>query len=156
MRRLAGYCAAGASGILIKLEDGMLGVWKRRMEIARNLSILIIEPNGQIREEIVNFLLSAGYEDVTATDSLSEALDKIRQSEYEVTVADAGKPLTTGLQFAADLASLKPGAKIIFMINAEDQQSWDQIAAQSVGVRFLIKTDFARNLLYLLEESAGP
>jgi len=126
------------------------------MEIARRKSILIIEPNAQLREEIVNFLLSAGYEDVAATDSLFEALDKIRQSEYEVTVADAGKPPATGLQFAAELVSMKPGAKIIFMINAEDQQSWDQIAAQSVGVRFLIKTDFARNLLYLLEESAQP
>jgi DNA-binding NtrC family response regulator len=126
------------------------------MEIARRQSILIIEPNAQLREEIVNFLLSAGYEDVTATDSLYAALDKIRQSEYEVTVADAGRPLTTELQFAADLASLKPGAKIIFMINAEDQQSWDQIAAQSADVRFLIKTDFARDLLYLLKEGAQP
>jgi DNA-binding NtrC family response regulator len=126
------------------------------MEIARRQSILIIEPNAQLREEIVNFLLSAGYEDVAAADSLSAALNKIRQSEYEVTVADAGRPLTTGLRFAADLASMKPGARIIFMINAEDQQSWDQIAAQSAAVRFLIKTDFARNLLYLLEESAQP
>jgi len=156
MRRSAGHCTAGASGNLIKLKDRLRGVWKRRMEIARRQSILIIEPNAQIREEIVNFLLSAGYEDVTATDSLFAALDKIRRSEYEITVADAGRPLTTGLQFAADLASLKPEAKIIFMINAEDQQSWDQIAAQSVGVRFLIKTDFARNLLYLLEESVQP
>src|SRR5262245_47551505 len=126
------------------------------MEIPRRQSILIIEPNEQLREEIVNFLLSAGYEDVTAIDSLTAALDKIRQSEYDVTVADAGRPLATELQFAADLASLKPGAKIIFMINAEDQQSWDQIAAQSTGVRFLIKSDFARNLLYLLEEGAQP
>jgi DNA-binding NarL/FixJ family response regulator len=124
------------------------------MEIARRQSILIIEPNEQLREEIVNFLLSAGYEDVAAADCLPAALDNIRQSEYEVTVADAGRPLTAGLQFAAHLASLKPGARIIFMINAEDQQSWDQIAAQSAGIRFLIKTDFARDLLYLLEESA--
>jgi DNA-binding response OmpR family regulator len=126
------------------------------MEIARRQSILIIEPNEQLREEIVNFLLSAGYEDVAATDSLSSALDELRRSEYEVTVADAGTPLTTGLQFAADMSSVKPGARIIFMINAEDQESWDQISAQSVGSRFLIKTDFARNLLYLLEEVAQP
>ena len=126
------------------------------MNEANRQSILIVAPNAQFREEIFNFLLSAGYENVTATDSLPAALDKIRRSECEVIVADAGRPPTAGLQFAADLASLKPGAKIIFMINAEDQQSWDQIAAQSVGVRFLIKTDFARNLLYLLEESARP
>jgi DNA-binding NarL/FixJ family response regulator len=126
------------------------------MEAASRQPILIVVPNAQFREEVFNFLLSAGYENVTATDSLPAALDKIRRSEYEVTVADAGGPLSAGLQFAADLADLKPGANIIFMINAEDQLSWDQIAPQSVGVRFLIKTDFARNLLYLLEESGRP
>jgi len=126
------------------------------MEAASRQPILIVVPNAQFREEVFNFLLSAGYENVTSTDSLPAALDKIRQSEYEVTVADAGGLLTAGLQFAADLAGLKPGAKIIFMISAEDQPSWDQISAQSVGVRFLIKTDFARNLLYLLEESSRP
>ena len=152
LRRSACSCASGAGGNVIELEGELWG----NMNAANRQSILIIEPNEQLREEIVNFLLSAGYEDVAATDSLPSALDKLRQSEYEVTIADAGRPLTTGLQFAAELASLKPGARIIFMINAEDQQSWDQISAQSVGSRFLIKTDFARNLLYLLEEGAQP
>jgi CheY-like chemotaxis protein len=149
-RKQAGRRVAG------RLLTGRAPRRSKSMEVASRQSILIIEPNAQLREEIVNFLLSAGYEDVAAADNLPAALDKNRRSDYEVIVADAGRPLTTGLQFAADLASLKPGAKIIFMINAEDQQSWDQIAAQSVGVRFLIKTDFARNLLYLLEESARP
>lgn len=124
------------------------------MNAANRQSILIVEPNEQLREQIVNFLLSAGYENVEETDSLDAALDKIRQSDCDVTVADAGSPLTAGLSFAADLAGISPDTRIILMINAEDQQSWDQIAAQSVGIRFLIKTDFARNLLYLLEEIA--
>ena len=126
------------------------------MRTTNNQSILIVEPDEQIREEIVNFLLSAGYEEVAATDSLPAALDKIRQSEYDVIVADAGKPLTAGLQFAADMAGISRSARIIFMIDAEDQRSWDQIAARSGDVRFLIKTDFARDLLYLLEEIMQP
>jgi DNA-binding response OmpR family regulator len=123
------------------------------MNAANRQSILIIEPNEQLREEIFNFLLSAGYEEVAAADSPNAALDKIRQSAYDIVVADASKPLTAGLQLARDLAGTSPSARIIFMINAEDQQSWDQIAAQSGNIRFLIKTDFARNLLYLLEEN---
>jgi len=118
--------------------------------------ILIIEPNEQLREEIFNFLLSAGYEEVASTDSLPAALNNISQSKYQVTLADAGKALTTGLQFAADLARISPDTRIIFMIDAEDQQSWGQIVAQSDKVRFLIKSDFARNLLYLLEENSQP
>jgi len=120
------------------------------------MSILIIEPNRHLREEVFNFLLSAGYKEVATADSLPAALDKIRQSAYDVTVADVGEPLTAGIQFATDLARVSPNTRIIFMIDAEDQQSWDQIAAQPVEVRFLIKTDFARNLLYLLEENAQP
>lgn len=158
MRRSAGHCAAGVSGNLIKLKDGLRGVWKSRMEIARRQSILIIEPNEQFREEIFNFLLSAGYEDVAAADSLAivHDKDKISRSVYDIVVADAGKPLAAGMRFAADLAGISPGARIIFMIDAEDQRAWDQIAAQSDKVRFLIKIDFARNLLRLLEENAQP
>ncbi|MGH9754284.1 MAG: response regulator [Blastocatellia bacterium] len=126
------------------------------MNAANRQSILIIEPNAQLREEIVNFLLSAGYEEVAATDSLPTALDKIRQSEYDVTVADAGKPLIAGLQFAADMAGISPSARTILMIDAEDQRSWDRIMTRVGNIRFLIKTDFARNLLYLLEENRQP
>ncbi len=126
------------------------------METANHQSILIIEPNRQLREEIVNFLLSAGYKEVAAADSLTAALDKIRQSAYDVAVADASEPFNAGPQFATDLARFSPNTRIIFLVNAEDQQSWDQIAAQPVEVRFLIKTDFARNLLYLLEEHTQP
>jgi DNA-binding NarL/FixJ family response regulator len=126
------------------------------METVNRQPILIIEPNEQLREEIINFLLSAGYKEVAAAGSLTAALDKIRQSAYDVAVADAGEPFTAGLQFATDLAQFSPSTRIIFLVNAEDQQSWDQIAAQLVGVRFLIKTDFARNLLYLLEERTQP
>ena len=126
------------------------------MKSVNRQSILIVEPNGQIREEIFNFLLSAGYEKTEEADSLEAALDKIRQSAYEIVVADAGAHPAAGLQFATHLARVRPNARIIFMINAEDQQPWDQIAAQSVEVRFLIKTDFLRNLLYLLEEYTQP
>src|SRR5262249_553724 len=126
------------------------------MKSVNRQPILIVEPNGQIREEIFNFLLSAGYEKTEEADSLEAALDKIRQSEYEIVVADAGAHPAAGLQFETHLARVRPNARIIFMINAEDQQPWDQIAAQSVELRFLIKTDFARNLLYLLEEITQP
>jgi DNA-binding NtrC family response regulator len=125
------------------------------MNAANRQPILIVEPNEQLREEIFNFLLSAGYEKTEGAESLDEALDKIRQSPYEVVVADANELLTTGLQFATELIRISPDARIIFMIDAEDQQSWDQIAAQSVEVLFLIKTDFGRNLLYLLEETSS-
>jgi len=126
------------------------------METVSRQSILIIDPNEDLREEIFNFLLSAGYGKTEEADSLEAALDKIRQSTYEVVVVNAVEPLAAGLRFAADVAVISPGARIIFMIDAENQQPWGQIAARLVDVRFLIKTDFARSLLYLLEENTQP
>ena len=122
------------------------------MKTAKSHTILIIEPDAQFREELYNFLLSDGYEHVTATDSLATVLEHIRHAVYDVILADAGVPWGSGLQVADSLATLSPTTKIILMINAEDQQAWNQLAGQAVGMHFLIKSTFARNLLYLLED----
>ncbi len=39
------------------------------MKTTYHQSILIVEPNAQFREELCNFLLSAGYENVEGTDA---------------------------------------------------------------------------------------
>jgi DNA-binding NarL/FixJ family response regulator len=122
------------------------------MKTAKRQSIQIIEPNAHFREELYNFLLSAGYESVAAAESLAAALDKIRQQAYDIVVLDAGSPRSGGLELAIDLARLSPNMKIILMIRDEDQQAWNQVAAQVGEVHFLIKTTFARNLLYLLAD----
>jgi CheY-like chemotaxis protein len=122
------------------------------MKTATHQSILIVEPNVQFREELYNFLLSDGYEHVTATDSLATVLEQICRVAYDVILADAGVPWGSGLQVADSLATLSPTTKIILMINAADQQAWNQLAVQAVGMHFLIKSTFARNLLYLLED----
>ena len=122
------------------------------MKMVKHQSILIAEPNVQFREELYNFLLADGYEHVMATDSLTAVLEHICYAAYDVILADAGEPRGSGLQGIKSLAALSPTTKIILMINAEDQQAWDQLAAQAVGMHFLIKSTFARNLFYLLED----
>ncbi len=115
-------------------------------------SILIIEPDEQIREAIVNLLLSAGYQQIEERGGFAQAdIERIARSSYGAIVVDAGAPLAAGLQFATDLARLSNNTRIVLMIEPEDQPAWDRIAPPLVGVQFLIKTDFARNLLYLLE-----
>ena len=122
------------------------------MKTVKRQSILIVEPNMQFREELYNFLLSDGYEHVTATDSLATVLEQICHVAYDVILADAGVPWGSGLQVAKNVATWSPTTKIILMINAEDQQAWDQLAVQAVGMHVLIKSTFARNLLYLLAD----
>jgi hypothetical protein len=59
------------------------------MEAVSRQSILIIEPNEQLREEIFNFLLSAGYGKTGEADSLAAA--------YETASSPAG-PLSAHAQ----------------------------------------------------------
>jgi hypothetical protein len=47
------------------------------MRTATHQSILIVEPNEQFREELYNFLLSAGDANITTADSPACAIDKI-------------------------------------------------------------------------------
>jgi DNA-binding NarL/FixJ family response regulator len=124
------------------------------MKTAKSHTILIIESDTPFREELYNFLLAAGYEQVTATGSLTSVLEPIRHAAYDVILAAAGAPVAGGLQVAQDIAALSPTTKIILMINAEDQDAWQQRAAHMVGVHFLLKMSFARNVLYLLAHCA--
>jgi CheY-like chemotaxis protein len=124
------------------------------MKPAKSHLILIIEPDAPFREELYNFLLAAGYEQVTATDSLTTALESIRHTAYDVILMAAGAPGAGGLQVAQDVAALSPTTKIILMINAADQDAWQQRAVQMSGVHFLLKMTFARNVLYLLADCA--
>jgi DNA-binding NtrC family response regulator len=124
------------------------------MKAAKSHTILIIEPDAQFREELYNFLLAAGYEQVTATNSLTSVLEPIRHAAYDVIFAATGAPGTGGLQVAQNIAALSPTTKTILMINAEDLDTWQQLAAHIVGVHFLLKMTFARNVLYLLTDCA--
>ena|SRR5215475_12972265 len=122
------------------------------MKTAKSRSILIIEPDAQFREELYNFLLAAGYEQVTATDSLTTVLESICHAAYAVILAAAATPGAGGLQVAQDIAALSPTTKTILMINAEDQDGWQQRATHIDGVHFLLKMTFAYNVLYLLAD----
>jgi DNA-binding NarL/FixJ family response regulator len=124
------------------------------MKTAKSHTILIIEPDAQFREELHNFLLAAGYEQVTATDSLTTVLESIRRAAYDVILAAAAAPGAGGLQVTQDIAALSPTTKTILMINAEDQDAWQQRAVQVIGVHFLLKMTFAYNVLYLLADCA--
>ena len=124
------------------------------MKAAKSHTILIIEPDAQFREELYNFLLAAGYEQVTATDSLTSVLEPIRHAAYDVIFAAAGVPGADGVQVAQDIAALSPTTKTILMINAQDQAAWQQLAVHIVDVHFLLKMAFAHNVLYLLTDCA--
>jgi DNA-binding NtrC family response regulator len=122
------------------------------MTTARNLRILIVDPDAHFREELYNFLLSAGYEIVDSAGNYEKALERIEEKVYDVTVLDAGCPLKTAIEVAHSIVSLRPETRVILMVDAEVAAGQNQKAATTGEHQFLIKATFARNLLYLLEK----
>lgn len=127
------------------------------MKTIKDQHILIVDTDAHFREELYNFLLSAGYEKVDSTENFDKALEKIRQVAYNVVVVDAGSPLMEGLKFAKSIAKLNPQMRIILMIEAEDGQKWNGKGGrtgefQTDEFPFVIKTTFARTLLHVLSK----
>lgn len=113
-------------------------------------SILIVDSDAQFREGLYNFLLAAGYKEVDAAKTFDTALEKIKESGYDVVVSDAGSRFREGMSFAELVLKQNPEMKLILMIKLEDQQEWEEKAG-ATGFRILIKPTFPRNLLYLLQ-----
>lgn len=103
-------------------------------------SILILEPDAPFREELHNFLLSAGYEIVETAESPARALDKLAVSAYDFMLADAAYD-----RLAIRLAEAHPGLRLILMIEAGGESRETALQAQ-----YLIKSAFALNLPRLL------
>jgi DNA-binding NtrC family response regulator len=120
--------------------------------ISTNQAILIVDPDMNFREELYNFLLSAGYQHVDSAVSFTDALERLRESEYEIVVTDAGSPFVDAVRFARSVSEIEPAARVIFMIRADDQQEWNRRARSATEFQFVIKPDFQRSLLYVLEQ----
>jgi len=120
---------------------------------AKDQLILIVDPDAHFREGLYNFLLSAGYERVDSAENYHNALEKIKETEYDVMLLDVGSPLRAGQEVADDIASLTPKTRVILMVGAEEQPELNEPRIE-VDRQYLIKATFARNLLYLLEKSA--
>jgi len=120
---------------------------------AKDQLILIVDLDAHFREGLYNFLLSAGYERVDSAENYHNALEKTRETEYDVVLLDAGSSLRAGRDAADGIAGSSPKAKVILMVGSQEQKQLNHQARSSSEYQYLIKAAFARNLLYLLEKS---
>jgi DNA-binding NtrC family response regulator len=120
---------------------------------AKDQLILIVDLDAHFREVLYNFLLSAGYERVDSAESCHNALEKTRETEYDVVLLDAGSSPRAGLEAADSIAASSPKAKVVLMVGCQKQKELDHEAGSGADYQYLIKAAFAQNLLYLLEKS---
>ena len=125
------------------------------MKDVKDKLILIVDGDAHFREGLYNFLLSEGYEKVDSAENYQNALEKIRETEYDVVLLDAGSPLEAGRKQADDIAASSSKPKVILMVGSQEQQQQDDEAGTKTEYQYLIKASFARNLLYLLENDSS-
>ena len=116
----------------------------------KKLPILIIDQDAHFREELYNFLLSEGYENVVSVRNVTEALEKIEETEYDVVVMDAVSQIAAGVRSVDSITGLSPKTRVILMVSPDDRT--EQQTKTGERLQCLIKAMFPRNLLYLLEK----
>jgi DNA-binding NtrC family response regulator len=126
----------------------------RAVTYARKQLILIVDSDAHFREGLYNFLLSAGYEKVDSADNYRSALEKTRETEYDVVLLDAGSTLNAGRNVADGIAASSPKTRVILMVGTQEPQELNDEAGSKAEYQYLIKATFARNLLFLLDRDA--
>lgn len=112
------------------------------------LLILIIDPDVHFREELFNFLLSAGYKYVDTADDFTQALAKIAQEEPDVILIDINQGICN--ETINTIVKINSSIRVITMICAEEQEQWSQQSDTLNDFELIIKNTYTHNLLYIL------
>ncbi len=76
--------------------------------------ILVVDDDLDLRENLVEILNAEGY-GVQATENASEALEKLRQTDFEVVILDFMMPGMNGIEALYEMKKIAPKAKVIMI-----------------------------------------
>jgi DNA-binding NtrC family response regulator len=77
-------------------------------------SVLVVDDDAPMREMLVSLLDEQGIK-CTAAAGADEALELLRESEFDVVVSDIRMPGKDGVQFTGELRELRPNTPVILM-----------------------------------------
>lgn len=84
-----------------------------------NIRILVVDDDEDIRWLFKYILSKAGY-NVEAVDDSFNALEKIREKEFNIAILDYILPEMKGSQLAEEIKKIKPYMKIVFVTGFAD------------------------------------
>jgi DNA-binding NtrC family response regulator len=113
-------------------------------------AILICERDTLFREALRNFLLAAGYARVEAVATVREALAKLRRESYRCILVGLSRPLLNKQRLARVAQQRQPGAKVLFLVSANDV-----LSIKDASTDYVMKERAFSILLELLTQSAN-
>jgi DNA-binding NarL/FixJ family response regulator len=129
---------------------------KRSVTMREHRRILIVDADETFRDELHNFLLSAGYRMVDSAVDHEDALLKLEERSYDVIMLDAGPPAGAVREFADKIVRRSPRTRVVLMAGRDFRPEESRGAIDRYECETLLKVAFARDVLYLLERNTDP
>jgi CheY-like chemotaxis protein len=103
------------------------------------LSVLVVDDNESIRESLVILLSHKGHRCESATNGI-EALQKVKQSNFDIVLTDLQMPEMDGVALTRELHQLFPNLPVMIMTGQSDDTLLE--SAISAGAKAFLSKPF--------------
>ncbi len=124
------------------------------MSLNKDLRILVVEDNGNIRKLLMNILKSMGFNNLTEADNGLAAWEKIQGAKFDLVMTDWMMPEMDGLELLKKIRNESDELKEIpiLMITATDKQEDVAEAAKSGVSGYIVKPFSVKTILAKINE----
>jgi two-component system, NtrC family, response regulator HydG len=98
----------------------------------KSVRIMIVDDDQDLAESLADLLAATGYE-VEIAGNGQEAVEKIRDKDFDVTLMDVRMPVMNGVDSFFAIRELKPQARVVMMTGYAEPFMDRAIAAGALG-----------------------
>lgn len=122
----------------------------------RNMKILIVDDYKTMLRIVRNLLKQIGFDNIEEATDGSTALQKLRESRFELIISDSNMEPMTGLQLLREVRNDAKLKNIPFIMVTAESRTENVIAAKEAGVsNYIVKPFNADTLKHKMEAIFG-
>lgn len=106
--------------------------------------ILVVDDHEDLRQTVVQFLQTAGFEVEEAADG-QEAVEKVARTHYDVVLTDIHMPRMDGIQAAGKIHQMRPSSYVVVMTGEADEEEVEQALKAARGHYACLRKPFEYN-----------
>jgi two-component system chemotaxis response regulator CheY len=127
------------------------------MPVAKNLRILVVDDQKSMRELARMCLRGLGVQDIEFVESAEQALDSLKESQFDLIISDWNMEGMTGLDFLKRIRQNPVLARLPFVMATTERTADHVLAAKSAGVSHYIAKPYSQDSFKkTLETVLGP
>jgi two-component system chemotaxis response regulator CheY len=127
------------------------------MPVAKNLRILVVDDQKSMRELARMCLRGLGVQDIEFVESAEQALESLKESQFDLIISDWNMEGMTGLDFLKRIRQNPVLARLPFVMATTERTADHVLAAKSAGVSHYIAKPYSQDSFKkTLETVLGP